>query len=268
MKIQTRSGNNHHPENDALRLQTQSAVNSHERVARIPALGVSWNNGRGVVMGTIGAFFDFDRTLIDVESPRLGIRYLWEHGLISLPYILKVVAANFFYQRNMLSDEAMARVLISFYTGRSLALFEAGAQDYYRQVLRPHLAPNIVHRLREHQASGHRTVLISAGLKYLLKPVAGDLGFDHLLCTDLETGPDGILTGRTAGPICSDRQKREHAKNLADTLGMDLEASSAYGNHQADIPLLELVGHPHAVEPTEQLRRVAAERGWPILTFR
>lgn len=219
-------------------------------------------------MGTIGAFFDFDRTLIDVESPRLGIRYLWGHGLVSLTYVLKVMAANLFYQRHLLSDEAMARVLISFYRGRPLALFEAGAQDYYHQVLWPHLAPNIVHRLREHQAAGHVTVLISAGLKYLLEPVAEDLGFDHLLCTDLEVGPSGILTGRTKGPVCSERHKRGLAAKLADALGMDLKGSSAYGDHHADIPLLELVGRPHVVEPTDRLRKVAAERGWPILTYR
>jgi phosphoserine phosphatase len=49
---------------------------------------------------------------------------------------------------------------------------------------------------------------------------------------------------------------------------MDLSSSFAYGNHQSDIPLLELVGHAHAVEPTEQLRKTALEKGWPILTFR
>jgi len=215
-----------------------------------------------------GAFFDFDRTLIDVESPRLGIRYLWERGLVTLPYILKVMAANLFYQRHLLNDETMARILISFYRGRIFAPFEAGAQDYYREVLKPHLAPNIVGRVRDHQARGHILVLVSAGLRYLLKPVAVDLGFDHLICTDLEIGPDGILTGKTRGPVCTDSHKRHHAKKLSDELGIDLRASYAYGNHQADIPLLELVGHAHAVEPTEELRKVATERGWPILSFR
>jgi len=218
--------------------------------------------------GPAGAFFDFDRTLIDVESPRLGIRYLWERGLVTLPYILKVMAANVFYQRHLISDEAMARILIGFYRGKPFATFEAGAADYYREVIKPHLAPNILARVRGHQEQGHVLVLVSAGLRYLLEPVAEDIGFDHLICTDLEVGPDGILTGRTLGPICTDSHKRIHARKLADDLGMDLAGSSAYGNHQADIPLLELVGHPHAVEPTTELRKMAMERGWPILSFR
>jgi HAD superfamily hydrolase (TIGR01490 family) len=219
-------------------------------------------------MDRIGAFFDFDKTLIDVDSPSLGIRYLWERKLISLSYILKVMAFNVFYQRHLISDETMARVLISFYRGKSFAPFEAGSRDYYEEVLKPHLAPNIVERVYWHKGQGHTLVLISAGLRYLLKPVASDLGFDHLVCTDLEMRPDGTLTGRTVGPVCTDSRKAELARKLADEAGMDLPASYAYGNHQADIPLLELVGLPHAVEPTAQLGRVARKRGWPVLTFR
>ena len=215
-----------------------------------------------------GAFFDFDKTLIEKDSPSLGIRYLWERRLISLPYILKVMAANVFYQRHLLSDEAMARVLISFYRNKPFAPFDAGSQEYYEQVIKPHLAPNITRRVMDHKEKGHTLILISAGLRYLLKPVAKDLGFHHLICTDLEVGPDGILTGRTIGPICSDKRKRELAKKLADDLDLDLSASFAYGNHQSDIPLLDLVGHAHAVEPTEQLRKTALEKGWPILRFR
>jgi HAD superfamily hydrolase (TIGR01490 family) len=216
----------------------------------------------------IGAFFDFDRTLIDVESPKLGIRYLWDRGQISLLYVLKIMAANVFYQHNLISDESMARILISFYRNKPMAPFEAGSQEYYREVIRPHLAPNIVAKVHDHKDKDHILVLISAGLRYLLKPVAQDLGFDHLICTELEIKPDGTLTGNTRGPICTDSQKRTYASELALKLNMDLASSFAYGDHHADIPLLELVGHPHAVEPTEQLRKVALERGWPILSFR
>lgn len=218
--------------------------------------------------GCTGAFFDFDKTLITVDSPRLGIRYLWERGLVSPLYILKVTAANLLYQANLLPEERMARLLISFYRGKPLEPFEAGARDYYEQVIRPHLAPNIVARVMDHREKGHTLVLISAGLRYLLKPVADGLGFHHLLCTDLEIGPDGLLTGRTLGPVCTEGRKRELAEKLARDLAVDLSASYAYGNHRSDIPLLELVGHARAVEPTRELRRTALERSWPILSFR
>jgi phosphoserine phosphatase len=102
----------------------------------------------------------------------------------------------------------------------------------------------------------------------MLEPVAEDLGFDHLLCTDLEIGEDGLLTGRAKGPLCLNSNKRVFAEMLARKVNIDLVSSYAYGNHQSDLPLLELIGNPYAVEPTEPLRRVALANKWPILTYR
>mgnify|MGYP001378383539 CR=1 FL=1 len=216
----------------------------------------------------VGAFFDFDKTLLDVESPKLGIRYLWERRMVSFAYVLKIIFANFFYSRNYISDETMAHLLLTFYRGKSLEIFEAGAQDYYHEVIQPHLAPNILNKVHEHREMDHILVLVSAGIRYLLKPVVEDLGFDYLLCTDLEKGPDGLLTGKPAGPVCTDTNKKRFASRLADDLDMDLLRSYAYGNHHSDIPMLEMVGNPHVVEPNDVLLKVAQERNWPILTYR
>ena len=97
--------------------------------------------------------------------------------------------------------------------------------------------------------------------------MVADLGFDYLLCTDLEVGPDGRLTGKANGPICIDKNKKIAAENLSDRMGINLEQSYAYGNHHSDIPLLEAVGNPSAVEPTLALRKHAEKRDWPILRF-
>ncbi len=102
----------------------------------------------------------------------------------------------------------------------------------------------------------------------MLEPVAEDLGFHHLLCTDLEIGENGQLTGRANGPLCLNNNKRILAEKLARKANIDLASSYAYGNHQSDLPLLELIGNPYVVEPTEPLRRVAVANRWPILTYR
>lgn len=218
--------------------------------------------------GNIGAFFDFDETLIDIESSRLGFRYLWQHRLVSFRFILKVLSANYFYKRHWLSDEKMARILIQFYRKRRLEDFQQGAYAFYREHLKPHLAPNIHARVKKHRRQGHRLILISGSVRYMLEPVAEDLGFDHLVCTDLEVGADGQLTGRAKGPICLSSNKRVLAERLARTTNIDLGSSYAYGNHQSDIPLLKLIGNPHVVEPTEPLRKVALANKWPILSYR
>ncbi len=216
----------------------------------------------------IGAFFDFDETLLDTESSRLGIRYLWERRLVSHGFILKALVAGFLYRRHVISDALTAGILLRLYRRRSLADFSNGSEEFYRQILKPRLAPNILARVRHHKSRGHLLVLISGSIRYMLEPVAQDLGFEHLLCTDLEEGPDGLLTGRPAGPLCLDNTKRHLAAELALRTGIKLKYSYAYGNHQADLPLLESVGFPHVVEPTQPLRKVALERNWPILAYR
>lgn len=76
--------------------------------------------------GTTAAFFDFDRTLLVENSPKLGIRYLWDMGQVSLGYVLKAVVANWFYQRSLMTETAMANLLLSLYTRSSLGHPPAG----------------------------------------------------------------------------------------------------------------------------------------------
>jgi HAD superfamily hydrolase (TIGR01490 family) len=216
----------------------------------------------------VAAFFDFDQTLIEVESGHMGIRMLRERGMLPLGYFLKVWSANILYQWQWLSEAGMARILLTYYRRRRLSDFEATAEDFYLAYLKPHLAPRILDRLEEHRRTGHLLVLISGSVRYMLEPVVRDLGLDRLFCTELEEDADGLLTGRSRGAICVDRAKQDCANHYAQEAGVDLKASFAYGNHPADIPLLETVGHPHVVEPTRALARIAARRSWPVLSFR
>ena len=216
----------------------------------------------------IAAFFDFDKTLLDTESSRIGIRYMWQRQMVSPGYILQVLFTNFFYERHWISDETMAAVLLKIYRRRRLVDFRQGAADFYHTCLKPRLAPCILDRLNWHRDQGHVTVLVSGSVRYMLEPVVADLGIKHLLCSELEQGPDGLLTGKADGRLCLGEHKRYLASELAADIGLELGASYAYGNHQSDLPLLELVGFPHAVEPTRPLRLVARENNWPILTYR
>ena len=216
----------------------------------------------------IGAFFDFDKTLIDVESGRVGFKYLYDIKEIRLAFLLKVAITNFFYERDWISDTRMARIMLTFYKNRDITPLEDGSEAFYRTYLKPHIAPNILERVREHREAGHILVLVSASLRYMLTPVVRDLGFHHLLCTDLEISGSGLLSGKTDGPICIHEHKRVAITNLARGKGIRLDRSYAYGNHHSDIPMLQTVGYPRAVEPTASLKKKAIENGWPILTFR
>ena len=108
----------------------------------------------------IGAFFDFDRTLIDVESGRIGFKYLYELGEIPLVFLLKILVTDFFYQRNFISDNQMARIMLKFYHKRRLHDFEDGSESFYTDYFKPHMESYIITKLREHQRAGHVPILI------------------------------------------------------------------------------------------------------------
>ncbi len=217
--------------------------------------------------GRPAAFFDFDKTLLSTNSAKLGLWYLWRRGHLSSRFGFSVLVASIFYKQNLISEEAMARYMIRFYKGKTIAPFAAGAEEFYHSVMKPHLAPRLLARARAHKSLGHVLVLLSGSIRYYLEPVARDVGFDHLISTELEEGPGGVLTGRPR-VLCVDANKKLLMTKLAEAENLDLSRSSAYGNHQADIPMLSAVGHPYAVEPTRPLRKKAREMGWPILTFR
>ena len=225
--------------------------------------------------GRRAAFFDFDKTLIDCESSKLLIEYMKKNRRhffsekgISVTYLIKLLALNEFYKRDLYSDEKMALLLISFFKGRRLSTFEDIALELYRDYIEQHLSPVLMEHVERHRKEGDLLVLISAGLRYILSVVKTELGFDNLLCTDLETGADGLLTGRALGILCINANKKLLCEKLAKEEGIDLKSSSAYGNHQSDIPMLDAVGHAFAVEPTKPLLRFALQKGWPVLRYR
>lgn len=216
----------------------------------------------------VAAFFDFDKTLMEVESGRMAMKWMWDRRIILPGYMLKVLAARILNKLNVLSEERLIEIMLTFYKGRKLDNFRQGSDQFYQEYLKPRLAPAIIQRVNFHRKEGHFLVLVSASLRYLLEPVVADLGFDLLLCTDLEEGENGLLTGRPKGPVCIEENKKTITLKITGEYDLDLENSYAYGDSESDLPLLGLVGHPHVVEPSSALAKVASSRGWTVLTHR
>lgn len=213
----------------------------------------------------IAAFFDFDETLLAIDSSGIGFKVLKENGYLSRWFMVKMSITLLLRKMGAVDDLFMARVFLTFYKGRQIQEFIDSAEAFFQDYLLPNFAPAVVEKLRWHQAEGHETVLISGSIDYYLKPVQTYLEIDHLLCTHLEQSETGILTGKAAGPVCVGHNKVQLARRLAEKRGIDLVQSYAYGNSELDIPILECVGHPVAVNPDKQLAKHAIQHQIPVL---
>lgn len=215
--------------------------------------------------GRIAAFFDFDRTLLRIDSAEQGIKWAIKNRDITLRYIVKVFIAAQLYKRDLITAQEMAGHALVYYKGKDIEELRRQAFTFYHEWLKPHLCPVMLARASSHREQGHLLVLLSASIDYFLSEVAKDLHFDRLLCTTLEKGADGLGTGRAVGGVCIGANKREAALHLAEQEQIALAESYAYCDHHSDIPLLESVGHPVVIRPTKSLRQVATNKGWEII---
>jgi len=215
-------------------------------------------------LSRIAAFFDFDDTLIVTDSVKLGVRYYYEKGEIPLPMLAGLMARNYLYKRNLYPQERIIRYALQFYRGKPPERFISFSGEIFKKI-KPYYSKTMLEVLRFHQDMGHLIVMVSASVRFVLEPVAKDLGIQHLLCTDLEIGSDGMLTGKPLEPLCLGKNKTSFAEKFSKENGIDLSKSWFYSDHQTDLPLLEAVGIPVVVNPTVPLRKLANCRGWRII---
>ena len=210
------------------------------------------------------AFFDLDRTLLRRSSALALAGSFRERGLISRTQLVRAAAWQLLFALRGASHEAVRRaaeeglVVLRGHTPEEIRELVAEAME---PVLRPLVYAEPLHLVEQHRAKGEPVYIVSATLQEIVDAIAADLGFDGALGTICEV-KDGVYTGRALRAL--------HAENKVAAvreLGFDLGDCTAYSDSHTDLPLLEAVGHPVAANPDRALRRVAAERGWPVLEF-
>ena len=149
--------------------------------------------------------------------------------------------------------------------GFSPAQMQELVAESLEPVLRPLVYGEPLRLVERHRERGERSYIVSAALQEVVDAVAADLGFDGALGTLCEV-EDGVYTGRGIRSLHGEN-KAEAVRELASAEGIDLDASTAYSDSHTDLPFLEVVGKPVAVNPDRALRRIAAARGWPVLRF-
>ena len=214
------------------------------------------------------AFFDLDRTLLRRSSALALAGSFRERGMISRRQLLLAAAWQFLFVARGASHEAVRRAaedglrVLEGYRPEELRALVADAME---PVLRPLVYAEPLRLVAHHRERGERVFVVSATLQEIVEGIADDLGFDGALGTICEV-EDGRYTGRAVRALHAEA-KADCLRTVAEQEGFDLSACTAYSDSHTDLPFLEAVGHPVAVNPDQALRRIAADRGWPVLEF-
>jgi HAD superfamily hydrolase (TIGR01490 family) len=214
------------------------------------------------------AFFDLDRTVIRRSSVLALAPSFRRYGVISradlaksafwqVLFVLRGVSA----ERVRSASEDGMKVLNGFAVEDMRRL----VGDAMEPVLRPLVYDEPLRLVQQHRERGEPVYIVSATLQEIVEHVAGDLGFDGAIGSTCEI-VDGVYTGRCLFATHGEN-KAEAVRALAQREGFDLAASTAYSDSHSDVPFLEAVGHPVAANPDKKLRRIAHERGWPVVDF-
>jgi len=210
------------------------------------------------------AFFDLDRTLLRRSSALALAPTFRERGLISRRQMARAAVWQLMFMLRGASADTVKRAAeggLLVLRGYSPKEMQSLVVDSMERVLKPLVYAESLDLVELHRGRGEPVYIVSATLQEIVQVIADDLGFDGALGTIVEV-EDGKYTGRAMRSL--------HAENKARCireLGYDLDASTAYSDSHTDLPFLEAVGHPVVVNPDRKLRRIAAERGWPVLEF-
>jgi len=146
------------------------------------------------------------------------------------------------------------------YEGAPEAMLRHDATELFNNLLLRRSFPAGIARVRRHKALGHRTVLITGALDFVVEPMRPL--FDEVICAQLASDSDGRLTGRLERLPPTGESRALVLAEYASSLGLDLGESIAYADSASDLPLLECVGFPVAVNPEAKLAAIARRRGW------
>ena len=217
------------------------------------------------------AFFDLDKTLIPGSSLFLFARGLHNRDMFRVRDLLRFGWGQAMFRLRGEAQKGMdmsRESTLEFVVGRNQQELLAWGKEIAQERIMPRVYEDIVRVINQHRDNDELTFLVTAAPIELAGTIAEALNMTGAVGTVSEVDDDGNYTGRLVGGVTHGPEKAKAATELAESHGIELINCSAYSDSINDLPLLESVGHPHAVNPEWELRKIALNRGWPIHELR
>jgi HAD superfamily hydrolase (TIGR01490 family) len=216
----------------------------------------------------VAAFFDLDKTVIAKSSTLAFSRPFFQEGLINRRAVLKSAYAQFVFMLAGADADQMSRMrahLTALCANWDVEQVRSIVEETLHDIVDPLVYAEAAELITDHKELGHDVVVVSASGAEIVRPIARMVGATDCVATEMV-----VTEGRYTGAIdfyCYGENKAEAVRGLSELHGYQLESCHAYSDSITDLPLLEAVGHPTAINPDRALRKVASQRGWPVLTF-
>ena len=212
--------------------------------------------------------FDVDDTIINGQSQKLFLSYLYEKGYISTFFYIRLISWFILYKMGLIKDPRPAmEYAFSFARGKSEVQISTITNDFFESVLKNKIYKESIKIIEEHKKNNRRVILVSNAVGVLIEPLSKYLEISDYISTKLEI-VDGLYTGRISGDIIYGKLKDEAIQNYVKVNRISLNNSWEYTDHHSDISSLSLVTHPYAVNPTGELKKFAIIKKWPIIYFK
>ena len=219
--------------------------------------------------GKAAAFFDLDKTILAKSSSLAFAKPFYEGGLLGRSDVMRSAYAQFVYMLSGATHDQMDKMrayMSALVSGWDVAKVKQIVADTIDSIVDPIVYEEAMELIRTHQELGRDVIVISSSGNEVVEPIGERLGVDLAIGTQVAV-EDGHYTGEIIFYAYGEG-KAVAMRELAEERGYDLADSYAYTDSLTDLPMLEAVGHPIATNPESELREVAEDRGWPILTFR
>ena len=214
------------------------------------------------------AIFDLDNTLLNGDSDYLWGRFLAAEGIVDGDFYERE-NQRFYdeYKAGTLNIYEFLRFSLQPLADNELGSMLALRQKFMESNIEPIILPKARKLLQKHRDQGHELLIITATNTFVTKPIAEALGIDNLIGTDPEF-KDGRYTGEVSGTPSFREGKVERLNTWLEKNGYNLASSWFYSDSHNDLPLLEMVTHPIAVDADDTLLQHAAAKGWGCISLR
>lgn len=213
------------------------------------------------------AFFDLDQTITSSISGKELARGAFRKGLMTRYDLTNAIFLSLLFRLELKDPLKIIDKMVRWVEGISEKTIVDLCSEVFREVLLPSVYDEARSEIEFHKGENAKVVILSSALAPVCNDMAKDLGFDDVICSDLEV-KNGYHTGRPLGHVCFGEEKAIRLKDYCEKNSILPSDSWYYGDSISDLSALSVVGHPVCVNPDKKLRKMAIKKNWRILYWK